>query len=226
MVAHLVWDQGVAGSIPVFPTKAPAEMPGLFCFWSILRGINTLKSSKLVSKGQEANISFVPKSVLSLLNTFNGSCYNSPGIPTIMKKLLLLFFLNLAGLKICACDCYTGDDFLKFVDVAFRAHVIAIREHVLPIKERIVTDSFSVDSFHIYEIEVKVYKWMKGHMQTDTCKIYEPNMETAFCNVLFELNDSFKVYAFYVRTPLLDTDTPLYTDACSRTHNIKYNPKY
>ena len=33
MVAHLVWDQGVAGSSPVFPTfKAPAEMLGLFCY--------------------------------------------------------------------------------------------------------------------------------------------------------------------------------------------------
>lgn len=30
MVAHLVWDQGVAGSSPVFPTKAPAICRGFF----------------------------------------------------------------------------------------------------------------------------------------------------------------------------------------------------
>jgi hypothetical protein len=124
-----------------------------------------------------------------------------------MKKLLVLFILNLIGLKICACDCLLGINYLANADVAFRGQVTAIRHPI-------------IDSITFYEIEIKVYKWLKGRMSRDTCKIYELDMAPAACGVLFNVNDSFEVYASYGRPCL--PDTPLLTSICHGTFNLKY----
>ncbi len=127
-----------------------------------------------------------------------------------MKKLLLLFFLNVAGLKICACDCWIEPKYLEYADVAFRGRVIAINMQ---------------NSYPPYEIILEAYKWIKGEVRQDTCKLYQWGMDG--CDVPFKVNDSFLVYAKYrPRRIYFNNDTSsakcLFTDACCGTYNLNY----